>query len=233
LELDEIIQYDSNAGGYFITHDVYEEWALQNIIEKEFTKLEDYKSFFDAIGSSLPIRRAFRGWLSEKLFDNQNEVKLLIEDSISNNEIKNFWKDEILISILLSDYSEIFFNLFENKLLEENQQLLMRIIFLLRIACKEIDEDFLKLFGLQKTEGITLKTLFTKPKGDGWDCIIDFIHQHKEKIGVQNINVVLPLLDDWNSKNKEGETTKKTSQIALYYYEEFLIVPATFHWLED
>jgi len=220
LELDEIIQYDSNAGGYFITHDVYEEWALENIIEREFTKSEDYKSFFDAIGSSLPIRRAFRSWLSEKLFNNQNEVKFLIEESIPDNEIKNIWKDEILVSVLLSDYSETFFNLFENKLLEENQQLLMRIIFLLRIACKEIDEDFLKLLGLQKTEGITLKTLFTKPKGNGWDCIIDFIHQHKEKFGVQNINVILPLLDDWNRKNKEGETTKRTSQIALYYYEE-------------
>ena len=220
LGLDEIIQYDSNAGGYFITHDVYEEWALEKIIEREFIKSEGYKDFFDTIGSSLPIRRAFRSWLSEKLFNNQNEVKFLIEDSISDNEIKNFWKDEILVSVLLSEYSEIFFHLFENKLLEEKQQFLMRIIFLLRIACKEIDEDFLKLLGLQKTEGITLKTLFTKPKGNGWDCIIDFIHQHKEKFGVQNINVVLPLLDDWNSKNKEGETTKKTSQIVLYYYEE-------------
>ncbi|HBY57712.1 MAG TPA: ATPase [Candidatus Atribacteria bacterium] len=220
LELDEIIQYDSNAGGYFITHDVYEEWALDKIIEREFTKSEDYKSFFDAIGSSLPIRRAFRSWLSEKLFNNQNEVKFLIEESIPGNEIKSFWKDEILVSVLLSDYSETFFQLFENKLLEENQQLLMRIIFLLRIACKEIDEDFLKLLGLQKTEGITLKTLFTKPKGNGWNCVISFIHKHKEVIGFYNVYVILPLLDDWNNKNKEGEATKRTSQIALYYYEE-------------
>ncbi|PKP60153.1 ATPase [Candidatus Atribacteria bacterium HGW-Atribacteria-1] len=233
LELDEIIQYDSNAGGYFITHDVYEEWALEKIIEREFIKSEDYKSFFDAIGSSLPIRRAFRSWLSEKLFNNQNEVKFLIEESIPDNEIKSFWKDEILVSVLLSDYSETFFQLFENKLLEENQQLLMRIIFLLRIACKEIDEDFLKLLGLQKTEGITLKTLFTKPKGNGWNCVISFIHKHKEVIGFYNIYVILPLLDDWNSKNKEGETTKKTSQIALYYYEEIQKNGGFLHYNDD
>lgn len=220
LRLDEIIQYDSNAGGYFITHDVYEEWALEKIIEREFIKSEDYKSFFDAIGSSLPIRRAFRGWLSEKLFDNKDEVKYLIEESIIDNEIKNFWRDEILVSVLLSDYSEIFFYLFENKLLEENQQLLMRIIFLLRRACKEIDEDFLRLFGIQKIEGITLKTLFTKPKGSGWNCVIDFVHKYKNTFGLQNINIILQLLDDWNNKNKNGETTKKASQIALYYYDE-------------
>jgi len=222
LELDEIIQYDSNAGGYFITHDVYEEWALEKIIEREFSKSEDYKSFFDAIGSSLPIRRAFRSWLSEKLFDNQNEVKFLIEESVSDNEIKNFWKDEMLVSVLLSDYSETFFYLFENKLLEENQQLLMRIIFLLRIACKEIDEDFLKLLGIKKIEGIILKTLFTKPKGNGWNCTIDFIHKHKNTFGLQNINIILPLLGDWNNKNKNGETTKKASQIALYFYDEII-----------
>jgi len=220
LESDEIIQYDSNAGGYFITHDVYEEWALEKIIEREFIKSEVYKDFFDAIGSSLPIRRAFRSWLSEKLFENRNEVKLLIEEYISDNEIEYFWKDETLVSVLLSAYSETFFHLFENKLLEENQQFLIRIIFLLRIACKEIDGDFLKLLGLHKTEGITLETLFTKPKGNGWNCVIDFIHKHKNTFGLQNINIIFPLLNDWISKNKEGTTTKKVSKIALYYYDE-------------
>ncbi|GAH97878.1 unnamed protein product, partial [marine sediment metagenome] len=220
LEADEIIKYDSNAVGYFITHDIYEEWALHKIIEKNFIKSKDYKKIFDAIGSSLPIRRAFRNWLSEKLFINKDEVKSLIEGTTIDDEIESYWKDEIYISVLLSDYAGIFFQLFEGKLLEDKQKLLMRFIFLLRIACKEIDEDFLDLLGIRKTAGIALKTLFTKPKGSGWNCVIDFIHKHRNDFGLQNINIILPLLDDWNKKNKDGETTKKASQIALFYYEE-------------
>ena len=36
LKNDEIIGYNSKAGGYFITHDIYEEWALDKIIERDF-----------------------------------------------------------------------------------------------------------------------------------------------------------------------------------------------------
>lgn len=54
LEADEIIKYESTAGGYFITHDIYEEWALEKIIERNFRGLEDYQNFFQDIGSSLP-----------------------------------------------------------------------------------------------------------------------------------------------------------------------------------
>jgi len=176
--------------------------------------------FFQEIGSSLPIRRAFRSWLSEKLFSNKDEVKSLIEDTTVDDAIESYWKDEIYVSLLLSDYAGIFFQLFENKLLENNQKLLMRIVFLLRIACKEIDNDLLDRLGVIKTADIAIKTLFTKPKGSGWNYVIDFIHKHRNNFGLQNINVILPLLTDWNNKYQSGNITKKASQIALFYYDE-------------
>lgn len=220
LEADEIIGYDTNAGGYFITHDIYEEWALDRIIERVFHNSNDYKRFYQDIGSSLPIRRAFRNWLSEKLFINKEDVKSLIESTLSDDKTESYWKDEILVSVLLSDYSETFIQLFESKLVEDNQKLLVKVCFLLRIACKEIDESFLNLLGIPKADGIALGTLFTKPKGEGWNCVIDFISRHKEEFGLTHINIILPLLDDWNSKTKTGKTTKQASQIALFYYNE-------------
>src|SRR4030067_3174906 len=94
LEADEIIKYDSNAGGYFITHDIYEEWALDKIIERNFRNSKDYKDFYQNIGSSLPIRRAFRNWLSEKLYLEREDVKALIESTISDDESERDWNDE-------------------------------------------------------------------------------------------------------------------------------------------
>ncbi len=243
LESDEIIKYDSNAGGYFITHDIYEEWALDKIIEIAFRGLEDYKSFYRKIGSSLPIRRAFRNWLSEKLILNNEDAKTLVESTISDNRIESYWKDEVLVSVLLSDYSNVFFEHFETELLISPQKiaehdgasesiksltvdykyedsLLCKVLFLLRIACKEIDENLLNLLGLSRIDGIALKTVFTKPKGSGWECVIDFINKHKEEFGLRYMNAILPLLDDWNNNNKQGKTTKNGSQIALSYYDE-------------
>lgn len=222
LEVDEIIKYDANAAGYFITHDIYEEWALDKIIERSYISLVDYESFFASLGNSLPIRRAFRNWLSEKLFINQEDIKLLIEQSLANSKIESFWKDEMIVSVLLSEYAEIFFQLFETRLLENEQEFLMRVVFLLRIACKGVEDGFLTHIGLSKTNNSILTTLFTQPKGSGWTYAIDFIHRHKEILGTKHISTILPILADWNNKNTQGNTTKKASQIGLFYYENIV-----------
>lgn len=238
LEADEIIKYDSNAGGYFITHDIYEEWALDKIIEQAFIGASDYGNFYQTIGTSLPVRRALRNWLSPKLLMNDESAKRLIEFTVKDSGIDGHWKDEILVAVLLSDYSGIFFERFEDELLEgldeessgvvkalgdgskyENR-LLHRILFLLRIACKAIDEDLLRRLGLTRAGAVLLQTVFTKPKGSGWDSTIAFINKNKRKLRFRYLNAVLPVLDDWNLSHKQGETTKNASQVALFYYEE-------------
>ncbi len=220
LEEDEIIKYDSDARGYFITHDTYEEWALDRIIRGKFNEARNSREFLKSLGSCLPIRRAFRIWLSEQLFENANNVKALAEESIIDDQTEAFWKEEILISVLLSDYAGSFFKDFEKKLLEDNEKLLMKIVFLLRIACKQIDEHLLSLIGLKKSQGMVLNTVFTIPKGRGWALAIDFIYSHKEQLGSRNMNKILPLLTDWNNKYTIGDTTRRASQIGLYYYDQ-------------
>lgn len=241
LEASEIIKFDSNAGGYFITHDVYEEWALDMLIERAFNTTSDYQAFYSEIGNSLPIRRAFRKWLSDKLFANDENAKKLIAFTVQDSSVESYWKDEVLVSVLLSDYSKVFFELFEEELLKEpervvsvessskviqvvninykiEQRLLHRILFLLRIACKTVDENFLNRLGLTRASALSLETIFTAPKGSGWSSAIAFINKHKNKFKLMYMHAILPVLDDWNRSHKQGETTKDASQIALFYY---------------
>lgn len=219
LETDEIIKYDSKQGGYFITHDIYEEWALEKIIEREFKTSRDYNDFFEQLGTSLPIRRAFRNWLSEKLIEDIDDIKLFIENVFLEEEIKSFWKDEILVSVLLSNYSQSFFNQFEKIIFRQDQHFLKKIIFLLRIACKEVDNSFLNNFDF-KDNNVNLKHVFTKPKGAGWSYTIDFLYNHIDKFNPTNIDYIVPLLQDWNNNNKTSETTRKASLFALHFYNE-------------
>jgi hypothetical protein len=136
LVKDGILGYE--IAGYFITHDIYEEWALEKIIEREFLKKTSNQDFFEKIGQSLSIRRSFRNWLSEKLLLKDGDIKNFIEEAIDSKEIKVFWKDEILVSVLLSNYSKVFFDLFKDELLSDEQKLLRKLTFILRIACKEV-----------------------------------------------------------------------------------------------
>ena len=241
LKKDGILGYES-PHGYFITHDIYEEWALEKNIEIEFGKKTDNKTFFQNLGSSLPLRRAFRKWVSEKLLLQNNEIKTFIEQAIKDKDIKSFWKDEILVSVLLSDLSSIFFEFFKNELLSApekvvnydnsskvvqsltidykyEESLLHRIFFLLRIACKEVDDDFFKQLGVQNLNIFSLKYILTRPKGQGWKSLIKFVFEHFDQVGTQNIHFILPIIHDWTSKFKEGETTKYSGLMALKYYQ--------------
>ena len=218
LKYDGIIGYES-PHGYFITHDIYEEWALEKIIGIEFNKKTDTQAFLNNIGVSLPIRRAFRNWISEKLMLEEQEINNFIEEVIEDKEIESFWKDEVLISILLSNYSDTFFDIFKDELLLEEQTLLKKLTFLLRIACKEVDGDIFKQLGIKNINLFSLNYVFTKPKGHGWKSLIKFTFEHIDEIGVQNIYFILPIIYDWNSKFKDGQTTRFSSLLALKYYE--------------
>ena len=195
-----VLGYESPYG-YFITHDIYEEWALEKKIEKEFLKKISIEDFFTKIGNSLPVRRSFRNWLSEKLLLNDDNIKQFIEEALDSS-IPSYWKDEILIAVLLSNYSETFFRIFKDKLLEKNQALLKKLTFLLRLACKEVDSDFFKQLGIKNLNIFSLKYVLTKPKGKGWENLIKFVFDNIKSIGLKNIHFVLPVIYDWNNKNK-------------------------------
>lgn len=217
LVKDGILGHET--AGYFITHDIYEEWALEKKIASDYIRKAQNKEFFEQIGVSLPIRRSFRNWLSERLQFKDESIRQFVAEVISGDDILPFWKDELWISILHSDYSATFFELFREELLGNDQTLLKRLTFLLRLACKEVDNDFLKLLGVCDLNLLSIKYVLTKPKGSGWQSAIRFFHHNLDKIGIKNIHFVLPLIHEWNQKNRQGEATKSSSLIALKYYQ--------------
>lgn len=215
--LEGILGYET--AGYFITHDIYEEWALEKRIDSEFINKQNNKEFFEKIGESLPIRRSFRNWVSENLLLGNDFIKTFIEEIIQDNEIESFWKDEVLVSVLLSDYSEAFFELFHEELIKEDLNLIKKLTFLLRTACKEVDDDFFRALGIKEVNSLPITYFFTKPKGKGWQSIIKFVFENLEDLKIENVTFIFTIIHDWNSKFKEGETTKLSGLIALEYYK--------------
>lgn len=217
LVSDGILGYESSAG-YFITHDIYEEWALEKIINNEFQKSRNPTEFIDNIGDHLPIRRSFRKWLSEKLLLRDKSIEIFIEEAFEDTSIKSYWKDEILVSVLLSDNSDYFFDIFNLELKQNNFELLKIIIFLLRVACKEVDEERLHLVESEGYSTSLLQFIFTKPIGNGWKSTIKYIHQNKSEFDDDYLNIIIPFLVDWNTSFKKGVTTRLATKSALGWY---------------
>lgn len=217
LVKDGVLGYET--AGYFITHDIYEEWALEKKIAVDYMRKANNKEFFELIGESLPIRRSFRTWVSERLLLDDQSIRQFSAEIVQGDDISKFWKDELWISVLLSDHSGTFFELFKGDLLDNDQKLLKRLTFLLRLACMEVDYDILKRLGVSDSNLLSIKYVLTKPKGMGWQSAIRFIYDNLDGIGVKNIHFVLPVIHEWNQKVKKGETTRLSSLIALKYYQ--------------
>lgn len=198
LKIDDIIAYDEQHDGYFITHDIYEEWALNHITNKAYQNHVDIEDFFRELGNSLAIRRAFRLWLSQKLIEEDTNVKNFI-NNVFISDISQFWKDELLVSVLLSEYSFEFFKIYKNELIANDFFILKRIIFLLQVACKDV------VSALQNT----------RPKGRGWQATIDFMYKHQLDVLESHRNRVLPILLDWCQSNAKGVTTRLAGLLAV------------------
>lgn len=175
--------------------------------------------FFDILGESLPIRRCFRRWLSDQLLLLNDIIKSFIGEAIQAKKIKPIWKDEILISTLLSNSADYFFNIFSDELLQDEMKLLRKLIILLRLACKEIDIDLFRQLGIENADILRIEYVFTKPNGSGWESLIKYYYSHLNEISYEKKHIILPLLYDWNNKYKKGDTTKFAALIALDYYK--------------
>jgi energy-coupling factor transporter ATP-binding protein EcfA2 len=219
LQSDEIIEYSSRLGGYFILHDIYEQWGLRKIIEVEFNSCSSFEEFYKNIGDSLLFRKSFRKWISKKLHEKNDEVKRLIQKTMNENDVEDFWQEEVLISVLNSEYSKKFFQKNKEKILSE-EELFNKIISILQTYCKKADQDILRQLKMKNSETYFLESIFTVPKGEGWKHMIHLIENNIEYIEVENIDNILPLINEWNQNFQTGKTTKKAAKIALYYYDD-------------
>jgi len=201
LLIDEIITKDGELGdAYSPSHDVFEDIALIRYIERIFQERENTTGFFDQLNGKQPaIRRAFRLWVNDQLQVVSNNFISFITNvfSIENNLIAQYWKDEIITSILLSNYCGNFFEVNKNLLAENNNLLLIRFIHLLRTTCQEPDE---KLIEANSQRANTGYWIFLRPTGPGWKVVIQYVRTYLDELEEQWPLVFNLIVEDWARK---------------------------------
>ena len=201
LEKNGIITYyyDNKIDGYFITHDIYEELALKRHISNSYENKRN--TLFVEIGNSIRMKREFRLWLSNKIINQFNDdLDEFIKENFQNKELKDEWKDEIIISVLSSNYSKKFFDYFENEIKDNNFKILKHMLkLILRVECDK------------------------KCNENGWGEILSFVFKYEDEFFSDkdnwslliNFELILPVLEKWCSFNREGEITKKSGELIL------------------
>lgn len=210
---EKIITKESD--NYFISHDIFEEWALEKYIQQQFSKAISYSQFLLDIGNSLPMRRAYRDWLAVCM-ETDKTISSQVLDYIQENIENLSLAEDTLIGILLSDNAEVLFEVLEDCLLTDNFENLLYLQRLLRVACKNIDEYWLNTLNLSHSVH-NIESFFTCPKGSGWNAFINFVINHISKIKLENINLFFSIFLDWTNKFKNGKETRNIALQSLNY----------------
>lgn len=209
---DHVIKENIDAfdiRSYAPAHDIFEDWALVRYMRTRYSEIGNLNSFLNQLEVSYSLRRGFRFWLQEVYRTDSNSGHDITLKALTDGGISDFWKDEVIIAMLNSSGADVFFVNNEKILFENEGELLIRIIHLLRTACKSMNKRGDAEFYLDERTYMTSDIL--KAIGPGWDAITSFLSKRFERLTEHNYLISQVLLD-WDKQDKEidRETSIKT-----------------------
>ena len=201
LEEDNLIRRDPSKGLVSPGHDVLEDWALEAHIERAFQRSEgNIVDFLDAAGQEPAMNRAFRLWLHQRLRDKHTKSGTLdlVRGVLTSNTLQSHWQDEAISAVLMGENPLEFLHSLSDLLFEKQGELLKRFCFILRISCKAPDSDLIR----QITQGDdnlkrATEPLFLRPYGNGWQAIIQFLHENMSRISTEFLPHIGAVLEEW------------------------------------
>ncbi len=196
LEKDALIRRNETTGLICPSHDIFEDWAIEQYIEDLYlSSYGDLERFLNNIGHEPAMNRAFRLWLHKKIRYNSS-VNQLVISILKDKKINKTWQDEAIAAVLLGDNATQFLECLRDYFFENDCELLKRFCFTLRIVCKTPDINFIKQLGEGWEWNLLLPLI---PEGNSWSEIIQFLFDYKDRMPQSLVTHIVALLNDWSS----------------------------------
>lgn len=208
-------------------HDIYEDWALTRHIDYNYLKYiidqGNYDNFYESLGSTPAVRRAFRIWISEKIQTINEPINHFLKATLKGQKIQKYWKDEILIAIMQSPYSRDFLKENKDFLFLNNFAYFKRINFLVQVACQKPDFTLLSVVDEEKRTEL-YHNVNLIPHGEGWHNLIEFIYLNLDTLQTQ-MRLILSMMLQWEKGFKKNHPfpaeAKHVGEILIWYYNSF------------
>lgn len=217
LEQNGVIIESEDAKTYYHGHDVFEELVVNHIFTEQYKNNIPVKEFFEQFGTTLRIRKLFRGWLTD--FASIEAHQDLVFATLECKDVNVIWKDEIILTIISTDKLKDCYNKLMRNMDDNNYALLKKTVFLINTCCRVAEHVEGAL-----SKGNIWPLRFSKPSGYAWESIFKFILDKKDKINWDKelVASVIEILDSWTKVyvNRKTENTRTSGKIALYLFEK-------------
>lgn len=224
-EVVESLRYDSlivfserNNELMAVAHDVLEDWAILQWINKQYATYQDsLPELSEQLGTHPAVRRGYRKWVAEQVEQYPEMADTLFQDTICEEDLSAQFRDDTIISLLRSPASVAFLEKHRAKLFANNKELLRRIIHLLRVACVTIRD--------QIDPSKTSISVFNVPEGSVWYCVLRLVETHLDSFIQEDYPLLLGLIEDWSHgvswQNPYPDGSKSVAAIAYWLLSNF------------
>ena len=186
---DGIVSKDDNGFAAPI-HDVIEDWAIIRWTESVVARHQwQAAPIAESVGEHPAIRRGFREWLNEVLEHDTDNADRLVIMGYGDGSVAQHFRDDLLVSMLRSHSVRSFISRQKDLLLANEGRLLVRLIHLLRTACKKNPSW---LGGRQ-----VLPSVLLEPDGDAWPAVLEAAVDGFDSLTPANSDLLVGLLEDW------------------------------------
>lgn len=191
LQHDGLVNFSPEASSMAApAHDVLEDWSIIHWIGNQFVKHDNSpERLSEDIGKFPAIRRAYRKWLLGMIREDPEMFSNFVISVIRDRSLPAFFIDDTLVSALLSPSVHDFLERQRKSLFEDNGNLLIRAIHLLRVACKSPP------WWLRDATRETSQ--FLVASGEAWSAIIRLAHDGIDQLLPRHIPILLGLIEDF------------------------------------
>ena len=189
LQASLIVSAPQSSTLFAPAHDVLEDWAIIHWLDDLFLSSDNPVSVLaDRVGGYPAFRRGFRRWLAERFELNPESVRSFVLSAIDQTELPSHFRDDCLVATLLSKSASEFMVGCIDRIESGDVQLLVQIIHVLRVACKESPCWF-------SIPGLPSQMLV--PTGPGWVPVLQAVAQLIETLLPAQNFLILGLVEDW------------------------------------
>ena len=187
---DGIVRKD-DSGLIAPVHDVIEDWAIIRWTELVVAKHQwQAAPIAESVGEHPAIRRGFREWLQEILEQDGDNADRLVLSGYGDDSVAQHFRDDLLVSMLRSHSVRGFTSRQQAQLLAQEGRLLVRLIHLLRTACKKNPSW---LDGRQIMPSVLLE-----PDGEAWPAVLEATAAGFDVLAPASSDLLIGLIEDWS-----------------------------------
>lgn len=196
--------------GYAVKHDLYVDWTLDYILERDFSTDENCLAVLKAAPKNISYINAFSRLLESHIDTKDQRIKTIM-DSFVSGQVNQKWEHIILAAIGKSEeYASVFFSKYNYSLKANKFVLFNKFIKVLDVSCKVVTGQF-------EYEGEYYSIY--KPVGKGWDQAVQFVFDNKDTYYLDNLGSVLKLLQGYSKAGKNATAKTQAAHLSLLIHD--------------